>query len=79
MTKLSTDWTGAHWACALRVSRGNLSTEQADVLRAMGAYMVQGLALEASYNGGGRWFRGVRNVDCYAVCVIKSLAVHTQV
>ena len=63
MTELSTDWAGAHWARALRVSGGNSSTERADVLRAMGVYMVQGLALEALYDGRGRWFGGVGNVD----------------
>ena len=63
MTELSTDWAGAHWARVLRVSRGNSLTEQADVLWTMGTYMVQGLALEALYDGRGRWFRGVGNVD----------------
>ena len=52
-----------HWACALRVSGGDLSTERADVLGAMGAYIVQGLALEASYNRRGGQFRGVGDID----------------
>ena len=29
----------------------------------MGVYVVQGLTLEASYDSGGRWFRGVGNDD----------------
>ena len=76
MTELSTDWAGVYWACALRVSGGNLSTERADVLWAMGVYMVQGLALEASYNSGGRWFGGVGNV--YGVAVGSGLHNHLQ-
>ena len=63
MTELSTDGTGAHWACALRVPGGDSLTEWAYVLGAMGAYVVQGLALEASYNCGGGWFRGVGDID----------------
>ena len=63
MTELSTDGTGAHQASTLRVSGGNLSTEWADVLWAMGAYVVHGLALEASYNRGVGGFRGVGDID----------------
>ena len=59
MTKLSTDWTGVHGAGALRVSRSSPLTEGADILGAVRAYMVQGLTLEASYDGGVQWFRGV--------------------
>ena len=63
MTKLSTDGARVHWARTLRVSGGDLSTEWADVLWAMGAYVVQGLALETSYSrrGGRSW--GIGNVD----------------
>ena len=63
MTKLSTDGAGTHWACVLRVSRGYLLTERADVLWAMGVYMVQGLTLEASDDHGGGWLRSVGDVD----------------
>ena len=63
MAKFSADGAGAHGACALRMSGGGLLTERADVLGAMGAYMVQGLALKALYNGGGGWFWGVRDVN----------------
>ena len=64
MTKLSTDWAQVQGTSVLRVSRSCSSAEGADVLRALGAYMVQGLALETSYNGGcGRWFWGVRDND----------------
>ena len=52
MTELSTDWTGAHGAGMLRVSGGNSSTEQTHTLRALGAYVVQGLTLEALDNSG---------------------------
>ena len=63
MTKFSTDGARAHWACALRVSRGNSSTEWADIFRAMEVYVVQGLALEASYGrrGGRSW--GVGDIN----------------
>ena len=63
MTKFSADGARAHWAHALRVSRSDSSTEWADVLWAMGAYVVQGLALEASYSrrGGQSW--GVGDID----------------
>ena len=63
MTKLSTDGAGAHWTSVLRVSRGNSSTEQADLFGAMGSYMVQRLALEASYNCRSGWFQGVGDLD----------------
>ena len=63
MTELTTDWRGAHWACALRVSGGNSLTKRADILWAMGGYMVQGLAVRALYNSGGCWFGGVGNID----------------
>ena len=76
MTELSANWTGAHGAHTLRVSLGNSLTERADVLGAMGAYMVQGLALEASYDGGGRWFGGIRNDD--GVVVGSRLHNHLQ-
>ena len=39
----------------LRVSGGNSSTEQTDTLRAFGAYVVQGLTLEALDNSGSGW------------------------
>ena len=39
---------------------GGSLAEGANVFRALGMYMVQGLTLEASYNGGGSWgFRSV--------------------
>ena len=76
MTELSTDWAGAHWARVLWVSRSNSSTEWADIFWEMGAYMVQGLALEASYDGGGRWFGSVRNDD--GVVVGSGLHNHLQ-
>ena len=63
MTELSTDRAGAHWASALRVSGGVLSTERTDVFRAMGAYVVQGLALEALCGCRDGRFRGVGTVD----------------
>ena len=63
MTKLSTDGAGTHWASVLRVPRGSSSTEWADVLRALGAYVVQGLALEASYGQRDGRFWGVGNID----------------
>ena len=43
----------------LRVSGGDLLTEGADVLRAMGVYMVQGLALETLYDSGDGQFGSV--------------------
>ena len=63
MTKLSTDWTGAHGAGALKVSRSGPSTEGADVLGAVRVYVVQGLTLEAMYDGGVGWFGSVRDND----------------
>ena len=63
MTELSTDWTGAHGTGALRVSGSGFSTEGADVLRAVRTYVVHGLTLEASYNGGVWWFGSVRDSD----------------
>ena len=63
MTELSTNWAGAHRAGVLRVSWGGLSAEGADVLRAVGTYVVQGLALEALYNGGVGRFGSVRDDD----------------
>ena len=63
MTKFSTYWAGVHRAGVLRVSRGGLPAEGADVLRAVGMYMVQGLALEASYNSGVGWFGSVGDDD----------------
>ena len=63
MTKLSTDGARAHWAHTLRVSGGDSLTEWADVLWAMGAYVVQGLALEASHGRRGGRSRGVGNID----------------
>ena len=62
MTKFSTDRAGVHGACALRVSESCSSTEGTDVFRALGAYMIQGLALEAPYDGGSGWrLRSVRD------------------
>ena len=63
MTELSTNWTGVHRAGALRVSWGDSSTEGADVLWAMRAYVVQGLELEALYDGGVEWFGSVGDND----------------
>ena len=64
MTEFSTDWAGVHGAGMLGMSGSGPLTEGTHVLRAMGAYMVQGLALEASYNGGiGWWFRSVGDND----------------
>ena len=63
MAKFSTDGAGAHGACALRVSGGGLLTERADILQALGAYVVQGLALEASYDCRGGWFWGVGDIN----------------
>ena len=63
MTELSTNWAGVHRAGVLRECWGGLLTEGADVLRAVGAYVVQRLALEASYNSGVGWFRSVRDDD----------------
>ena len=45
----------------LRVSRGDSLTEGTDVLRALRAYVVPRLALEALYDGRGWWFGSVRH------------------
>ena len=76
MTQFSADGARAHWAHALRVSGSNSSTEQADVLWAVGAYVVQGLALEASYWCRGGWSRGVGDID--RVIVGSGLHNHLQ-
>ena len=68
MTKLSTDWARAHRASALRVSWGDSSAEGTDVLGAMRAYVVQGLALEASYNGGVWWFGSIGDDNRVVAC-----------
>ena len=40
------------------------STEGADIFRTLGTYVIQGLALEALYDGGSSWwFRGVGDND----------------
>ena len=60
MTELSTDWAGPHGASVLRVPRSGPLTEGTDVFGALGVYVIQGLALEAPYDGGsGWWFRSV--------------------
>ena len=62
MTEFSTYGTGAHVAGSLGMSRCGQSTEGADIFRALGANMVSGLTLEASYHGRcGRG--GIRDVD----------------
>ena len=61
MTEFSTDGAGAHRAGALGMSRGGSLTEWADIFRAVRAYMVQRLTLEAPYGGGGGWFGSVRD------------------
>ena len=63
MTELSTDRVGTHRAGMLRMSRGDPSAKGVDVLRAVRAYMVQGLALEALYNSGVGWLRSVGDDD----------------
>ena len=63
MTELSADGARAHRAGVLRMSSGSSSTEGTDIFRAMGAYVVQGLELEALYNGGSQWFRSVGDND----------------
>ena len=46
------------------MSGGSPLAEGADILRALGAYVVQGLALEALYDSGGCWgFGSVRDND----------------
>ena len=52
MTKFSTDGAGAHKASALGMSWGGHSTEVADVLGALRADVLSGLALETSYRSG---------------------------
>ena len=42
MTKFSTEWAGVRGACALRVSWGDLPTERAYVLRAVGVTLGLG-------------------------------------
>ena len=51
MTELSTYGTGVHVASMLGVSRGGHSTEGANVFGALGANVVSGSTLEASYHG----------------------------
>ena len=64
MTEFSTNWTSVHGASVLRMSGSGPSAEGADVLRALGVYMVQGLALEVLYDSGsGWWFRSVGDDD----------------
>ena len=63
MTEFSTNWTRVHGAGALRVSGGGPSTEGAGVLGTVRVHVIQGLALEAMYNGGVRWFRSVGDND----------------
>ena len=62
MTEFSTYGTGAHVTGSLRMSRCSQSTEGADVLRTLGANVVGGSTLEASYHGGCGG-GGVGNVD----------------
>ena len=62
MTEFSTYGTGAHVAGSLGVSRCSQSTEGADILWALGANVVGGSALEASYHGRCRR-GGVGNID----------------
>ena len=54
MTEFSTDGARAHEASALGMSRGGHSTEGAYVLGAIGADVLSGLTLKASYDGGCR-------------------------
>ena len=58
MTEFSTDWAGTHGGSALGMSGSSPLAEGTDVLGAVGAYMVQGLTLEASYNSGNSWWLG---------------------
>ena len=65
MTKFSTYGTGTHVAGSLGMSRGGQLAEGADVLGAVGANMVGGLALETSYHsrcgrGGVGDLNGIR-------------------
>ena len=62
MTEFSTYGTGTHMAGSLGVPRRGQSTEGADVFGALGANVVSGPTLEASYHG--RYGRGgVGDVD----------------
>ena len=62
MTEFSTYGTGVHVASSLGVSRCGQSTEGADVFGALGANVVGGSTLEASYHGGcGRG--GIGDID----------------
>ena len=77
MTKFSTDRAQAHGASALGMSGGSLLTEGADVFRTLGAYVFQGLALEAVSDSRSSWeFRGVR--DCDGVAAGSGLHNHLQ-
>ena len=77
MTKFSTDWAGAHGAHVLWVSRSGPLAEGANVLRALRAYMVQGLALEAAYiSGSSRGFWSIR--DNNGVVASSRLDNHLQ-
>ena len=55
MTEFSTDWARAHGAGVLGMSRGGLLTEGADILRALGTYVFQGLELEAVSDSRSGW------------------------
>ena len=62
MTELSTYGTGTHVTGSLRMSRCSQSTEGADIFWTLGADVVSGLTLEASYHGRcGRG--GIGDVD----------------
>ena len=62
MTEFSTYGTGAHVTGSLGMSRDSQLTEEADILGTLGADVVSGRTLEASYHGGcGRG--GVRNIN----------------
>ena len=64
MTKLSTDGAQVHGPSTLRMSRDGPLAEGADVFGALRVYVVQGLALEASYDGGSGWgFGSVGDTD----------------
>ena len=51
MTEFSTYGTGAHVTGSLGMSRRGQSTEGADIFRTLGANVVSGSTLEASYHG----------------------------
>ena len=51
MTEFSAYGTGVHVTGSLGMSRGSQSTEGTDILGTLGANVVGGLALEASYHG----------------------------